>query len=191
MLKTRAKYYKGVVIGGSAGSFSIVSKILSQIKPDFKYPLVLCMHRLKHIRSGLVEGLNLKSNLPVVEPSDKDKLEGGTVYLAPSNYHLFIEYDSSFSLSTEEPLNHSRPAIDHTFFSAAASFREKMVGILLTGANKDGARGMLEVHNKQGYTIVQDPKTCDVDTMTKSALQLFTPDEVLSPQEIVDFLNSL
>ena len=191
MLNKRATYYKGIVIGGSAGSFSIVSKILSQINPEFKYPIVICMHRLKHIRSGLVEGLNLKSNLPVVEPYDKDKLEAGKVYLAPSNYHLFVEYDSSFCLSTEEPLNHSRPAIDHTFFSAASSFREKMVGILLTGANKDGARGMFEVYNKKGYTIIQDPKTCDVDTMTRSALQLFKPDEVLSPEEIINFLNSL
>ncbi|TLX77149.1 chemotaxis protein CheB [Labilibacter sediminis] len=191
MVKNKPAYYKGIVIGGSAGSFSLVTKILSRIKPDFKYPIIICLHRLKHIRSGLLEGLNLKSNLSVVEPYDKLRLEGGKVYLAPSNYHLFIEFDSTVSLSTEEVLNHSRPSIDHTFFSAATSFREKMVGILLTGANKDGARGIKDVHNKNGFTIVQDPKTCDVDMMTKSALQLFNPDKVLSPEEIIDFLNSL
>ncbi|WP_066630233.1 chemotaxis protein CheB [Labilibacter marinus] len=183
--------YKGIVIGGSAGSFSLVSKILSQIKDDFKYPIILCMHRLKHIRSGLVEGLNLKSNLPVVEPYDKQKIEGGKVYLAPSNYHMFVEFDATVSLSAEDVLNHSRPSIDYTFSSAATSFRNKMVGILLTGANKDGAQGIFEVHTKQGYTIVQDPNTCDVDTMTKSALQLFSPNQVLTPEEIVVFLNNL
>lgn len=191
MIKSKVSYYKGIVIGGSAGSFSLVSKMLSKINPDFKYPIIICLHRLKHIRSGLLEGLKLKSNLPVIEPFDKDKIEGGNVYLAPSNYHLFVEYDSTISLSTENVLNHSRPSIDHTFFSAATSFREKMIGILLTGANKDGAKGIKEVHNKNGYTIVQDPKTCDVDMMTKSAMQLFNPDEVLSPEEIIDFLNSL
>lgn len=191
MIKNKASYYKGIVIGGSAGSFSLVSKILANINPEFKYPIIVCLHRLKHIRSGLLEGLKLKSNLPVIEPFDKEKIEGGKVYLAPSNYHMFIEYDSTISLSTEEVLNHSRPSIDYTFFSAATSFREKMIGILLTGANKDGAKGIKEVYNKNGYTIVQDPKTCDVDMMTKSAMQLFNPDEVLSPQEIIDFLNSL
>ena len=164
--------YKGIVIGGSAGSFSIVSKILSGIKPDFKYPVIVCLHRLKHVRSGLLEGLKIKSNLPVIEPFDKEKIEGGKVYLAPSNYHMFVEFDSTFSLSTEEVLNHSRPSIDYTFSSAATSFREKMVGIILTGANKDGAKGMRDVHIKKGYTIIQDPKTCDVDTMTKSTLQI-------------------
>ena len=113
------------------------------------------------------------------------------VYLAPSNYHLFVEFDSTISLSTEEVNNHSRPSIDYTFSSAATSYREKMIGIILTGANKDGAKGMLDVHKKNGYTIVQDPVTCDVDTMPKAALQLFTPDEVLSPEGIIDFLNKL
>ncbi len=191
MNNKRASYYKAVVIGGSAGSFSVVSKILANINPDFKYPIVICLHRLKHIRTGLLEGLKIKSKLPVIEPYDKDSLKGGNVYLAPSNYHMFVEFDSTISLTGEDVLNHSRPSIDYTFISSATSFREKMIGILLTGANKDGALGMKEVFHKRGYTIVQDPNTCDVDTMPKSALQLFEPDEVLSPDAIVDFLNNL
>jgi two-component system chemotaxis response regulator CheB len=191
MNSERASYLKAIVIGGSAGSFSIVCKILANINPEFKYPIIICLHRLKHVRSGLLEGLNVKSKLPVVEPFDKEVIKRGTVYLAPSNYHLFVEFDSTISLSAEEPHNHSRPSIDFTLSSAATSFREKMIGILLTGANKDGARGMSDVHFKKGHTIVQDPNTCDVDTMPKSALQLFTPDEVLSPEGIIEFLNKL
>ncbi|MCW3806422.1 chemotaxis protein CheB [Plebeiibacterium marinum] len=191
MMNRKASYYKSVVIGGSAGSFSIVSKILAGIKSDFRYPIIVCLHRLKHIRSGLLEGINLKSNLPVLEPFDKDNMEAGKVYLAPSNYHLFVEFDSTFSLSTEEVHNHSRPSIDYTFSSASTSFREKVIGIILTGANKDGATGMHEIHKKKGYTIVQDPLTCDVDTMPKAALQLFTPDQILSPDGIIEFLNNL
>lgn len=187
----RVEDYKAVVIGGSAGSFSVVSKILAKLNPDFKLPIIICMHRLKHVRSGLVESLNIKSNIPVVEPFDKQKIESGKVYIAPSNYHLFIEFDNTFSLSTEAVSNHSRPAIDYTFSSAATSFRGKVIGIILTGANKDGALGMKHLHAKKGYTIIQDPKTCDVETMTKSALALFKPNEILSPEQITSFLNKL
>ncbi|WP_430818924.1 chemotaxis protein CheB [Carboxylicivirga caseinilyticus] len=183
--------YKAVVIGGSAGSFSVVSKILSKIDSGFPLPVILCLHRLKHVRSGLLESINLKSNLEVIEPHDKDSIVPGKVYLAPSNYHLFIEYDGSFSLSTEEPLNHSRPSIDHTLSSAAYFYRDKLIGILLTGANKDGAKGMKDIADKKGFTIVQDPATCDVDTMPKMALRLMTPSKVMSPDEIIQYLNQL
>jgi len=183
--------FKVVVIGGSAGSFSVVSRILSQLDPAFPFPLVMCLHRLKHVRSGLVEGLNMKSNIPVVEPFDKDKLTPGVAMLAPSNYHLFVEFDSTVSLSTEEVNNHSRPSIDYTFSSAAYSFREKTMGIILTGANKDGANGMKRIFDKKGYTIVQDPSTCDVATMPHSAIKLFTPNQVLKPDDIVSVLNGL
>lgn len=180
-----------VVIGGSAGSFSVVSKILSQIRGDFGIPIVMCLHRLKHVRSGLVEGLSIKSNLQLIEPHDKEKMESNKVYLAPANYHLFVEFDGTLSLSTEDVLNHSRPAIDYTISSAGFAYREKTLGILLTGANKDGAQGMKDIYDKKGFTIVQDPATCDVDTMPKSALKLFTPDKILSPAEIIQFLNKL
>ncbi|HBG86301.1 MAG TPA: chemotaxis protein CheB [Marinilabiliaceae bacterium] len=183
--------FKIVVIGGSAGSFSVVSNILAAINPDFKIPIVLSLHRLKHVRSGLVEGLSLKSLIKVVEPNDKDKLMPNTVYLAPANYHLFIELDGTVALSTEEAFNHSRPSIDYTLSSAAYVYREKTLGILLTGANKDGAQGIKDIADKNGYTIVQDPLTADIDTMPKAALRLFTPNEVISPKQIVQFLNSL
>nr|WP_319400353.1 chemotaxis protein CheB [uncultured Carboxylicivirga sp.] len=183
--------YKAVVIGGSAGSFSVVSKILSKLDSNFPLPIILCLHRLKHVRSGLLESINIKSNLEVIEPHDKDKILPGKVYLAPSNYHLFIEYDGSISLSSEEPLNHSRPSIDHTLSSAAYFYREKLIGILLTGANKDGAKGMKDISTKKGYTIVQDPTTCDVDTMPKMALRIMQPSEIMSPDKIIQFLNQL
>lgn len=183
--------FKAVVIGGSAGSFAIVSKILAHIRADFPLPIILCLHRLKHVRSGLVEGLNIKSNILVVEPFDKDKILSGKVYLAPSNYHLFFEYDNTFSLSTEEVSNHSRPLIDHTLTSASILYRERVVGILLTGANKDGAKGMKDIADRKGFTIVQDPSTCEVDTMPKSALKIMEPDLILDYMGIVGFLNAL
>jgi two-component system chemotaxis response regulator CheB len=189
--KVNDRGFKLIVMGGSAGSFSVVSKILSHLSPDFKIPIVLSLHRLKHVRSGLVESLSYKSVLPIVEPNDKEKINSKTVYLAPSNYHLFVEFDGTFSLSTEESHNHSRPSIDYTLSSAAYAYREKTLGILLTGANKDGAVGLKNIADSKGFTLVQDPKTCDIDTMPQSALKLFAPDLILSPDQIVQFLNNL
>jgi len=190
-MPTSNRAYKVIVVGGSAGSFSVLSSILSKIREDFKIPIVLCLHRLKHVRSGLVEGLSLKSVLKVVEPNDKERLKPNTVFLAPANYHLFFELDGSISLSTEESLNHSRPSIDHTLTSAAYVYRDKVLGILLTGANIDGAKGMKKIDEAKGFTVIQDPATCEIDTMPRAALQVFTPNLVCSPAQIVDFLNSL
>lgn len=183
--------YKAIVIGGSAGSFSVVSKILSRLNPDINIPIIICLHRLKHVRSGLLESLNFKSKIEVVEPCDKSKIEPGKAYLAPSNYHLFVEFDNTFSLSVEDVNNHSRPSIDYTLSSAASAYREKMIGIILTGANKDGAKGLKDIADRKGFTIVQDPTTCDIDTMPKSALRIMEPDQILSPDQIIAFLNGL
>ena len=183
--------YGIVAIGGSAGSFSVISKILSSIRADFPLPVVICMHRLKHIRSGFVESLSERSKIPVAEPKDKDRIEEGKAYMAPANYHLFVEYDASFSLSVEAPHIFCRPAIDHTLSSAAQAYREKCVGILLTGANNDGAQGLKDIADRGGVTIVQDPASAEVPTMPNAALRLMNPTKVLDPQGIIDFLNSL
>ncbi len=185
------KDFKVIVIGGSAGSFSVLSEILSKISPNFKIPIILSLHRLKHVRSGLVEGLSLSSVIEIVEPNDKEKLCNNTVFLAPSNYHLFLELDGSFSLSTEESVHHSRPSIDYTLASTAYAYRDKVLGILLTGANIDGAQGIKRVQDYKGVTIVQDPKTCEIDTMPKAALKIFEPDFIYSPDEIIAFLNAI
>lgn len=183
--------YKAVIIGGSAGSFAVVLKMLSKLRADFELPIIICMHRLKHVRSGLAENLDVKSSLKVVEPNDKERIEKGKVYLAPSNYHMFVEFDGTISLSTEEMNNQSRPSIDYTLSSAASAYREKCIGIILTGANKDGAKGLKDIADKKGFTIVQDPKTAEVDTMPKAALKIMKPDMILSPDEITDYLNKL
>ncbi|MCQ2216199.1 MAG: chemotaxis protein CheB [Bacteroidales bacterium] len=183
--------YKAVVIGGSAGSFAVVLKMLSNLKVTFDLPIIICMHRLKHIRSGLVESLNVKSCKEVIEPFDKQKIERGQIYLAPSNYHMFIEFDGSISLSTEDMNHQSRPSIDYTLSSAASTYRDKCLGIILTGANKDGAKGLKDIADKGGFTIVQDPKTADVPTMPKAALEIMKPNLILSPDQITDFLNKL
>jgi two-component system chemotaxis response regulator CheB len=180
--------YRYVIIGGSAGSFQVVTKILSSLPKNYKLPVFLCLHRLKHVRSGFVEALSIKSNLPIVEPSDKEHIRTGKVYLAPANYHMYIELGNFFSLSTEEPVNHSRPSIDLSFFSAAYAFKSKLVGVILSGANKDGALGLKSVKDNGGLTIVQDPDECQVRTMTTSSMQVTEVDKILTTDKIIEFL---
>jgi len=183
--------YKAVIIGGSAGSFQVVTRILNSLPKSFPLPVLLCLHRLKHVRSGFVEALSLKSNLPVEEPYDKDLLRPGKAYLAPANYHMYIELANRIALSTEETVNHSRPSIDLSFITAANAYREKLIGIILSGANKDGAAGLKKVHDNGGVAIVQDPAECEVKTMTQSALQLTRVDFVYTTDQIINYLLKL
>ncbi len=183
--------YKAIIIGGSAGSFQLVTRILSSLNASFPLPVMLCLHRLKHVRSGFVEALSIKSGIPIEEPFDKDQLKPGKAYLAPANYHMFVELANRIALSTDEPVNHSRPSIDLSFFTAANAYREKLIGIILSGANKDGAFGLKKVHDNGGITIVQDPSECEVKTMTQAALQHTQADYVYTTDQIIRFLSKL
>jgi len=183
--------YKAVVIGGSAGSFQGIVKILSQLPKNFPLPIIMCLHRLKHVRNGFVEALSLKSVVAVTEPYDKEAIKKGGVYLAPANYHLSVELGNYFALSTEEMLNNSRPAIDITLGTAAFVYRDKLIGILLSGANRDGGLGMKYIKDKGGLTIVQEPTECMIDTMPRAALSLTTIDHVMKVDQIVEFLKEL
>ncbi len=183
--------YKAIVIGGSAGSFSVLATLLSRIPKDFSLPIIICCHRLKHVRSGFIEALEIKSVKKVSEPDDKEGVKRGRVYVAPANYHLGIELGNTFVLSTEEMVNNSRPAIDITFETAAYVYKDKMIGILLTGANKDGALGMKRVKNSGGLTIVQEPSECTIDTMPKAAMAATKIDYVMKVEEIIKFINDL
>jgi two-component system chemotaxis response regulator CheB len=183
--------YKALIIGGSAGSFQVVTKILSSLSDKFPLPVLLCLHRLKHVRSGFVEALSLKSNIPIEEPNDKDQLKPGKAYLAPANYHMYVELANRIALSTDAPVNHSRPSIDLSFITASNAYRDKLIAIILSGANRDGAFGLKTVADKGGLTIVQNPKECEVKTMTESAMQLTKVDYVYSTDEIIRFLSKI
>ena len=183
--------YKAVVIGGSAGSFQGIVKILSQLPKSFPLPIIMCLHRLKHVRNGFVEALSIKSVVQVVEPNDKEPIKKGGVYLAPSNYHMSVELGNYFALSTEEMVNNSRPAIDITLGTAAYVYRDKLVGILLSGANRDGGLGMKHIKDKGGLTIVQEPSECMIDAMPKAAMALTKIDHVMKIDQIIEFLKEL
>lgn len=183
--------YKAVIIGGSAGSFQVITKILSSLPPNFSMPLLLSLHRLKHVRSGFVEALSIRSTIPIIEPNDKDQIKPGRGYLAPANYHMYVELGNKISLSTEEPVNHSRPSIDLSFITAAETYREKLIGIILSGANRDGALGLKKIKDYGGLTIVQDPNECQVKTMTEASIKMTQIDHIFSTNQIIRFLNKL
>ena len=129
--------------------------------------------------------------IKIIEPEDKGSIKKGHIYLAPSNYHLNIELGGIFSLSTEPLFNNSRPSIDFTFDSISYKYKSSIIGILLSGANNDGGLGMKKLKERGGTTIVQDPKTCVIDTMPQSALKATTIDYILDTDKIIEYLNDL
>jgi two-component system, chemotaxis family, protein-glutamate methylesterase/glutaminase len=185
------KDIKIVIIGGSAGSYNVVKRILSSLLADFPLPIILCLHRLKDIRNGFAESLNIDSKVTVTEPHDKEQLKPGFVYLSPANYHLLIEPGQNIALSTEPDINYCRPSIDLAFETAGFSFREKMAGIILSGTNTDGARGLFNASKNGAFTIIQDPENAQFNTMPNEVLSYFKPDRILTDDGIIDFINSL
>lgn len=183
--------YEAIIIGGSAGSFQVIVDVLSSIPKTFNLPIILCFHRLKSERHGFVEALSPHSVLPIIEPNDKTAILGGIVYLAPANYHLYIESNKEFALSTEVPENHSRPSIDLAFFTASKVYKERLIGILLSGANRDGTKGIYAIKENGGFTIVQNPLEAEVNIMPQTAISNVEIDRILNTQEIVSFLNNL
>ncbi len=178
-----------IVIGGSAGSYTIVRNILSSLPKTFRIPIVLCLHRLKVERNGFDDSLNLVSNLKVIEPMDKQPVQEGYVYLGPANYHLLIEKNKTFALSIGAEENYSRPAIDFTFDTAAEAYGKKLIMILLSGANVDGAKGIHNGCKRGAITIVQDPEDALFEIMPGEALKHFTPHKILTANEIIKLLK--
>lgn len=179
---------KVIVIGGSAGSFSVVTRILSVLPSNYNAIVILCLHRLKHVRKGFSEALSMISKNPIIEPFDKEKIRSGQIYLVPSNYHLYVCNEQTFVLSIEESVNHSRPSIDITFASVADVYKNKAIGILLSGANTDGAYGLKKIKDLGGITIVQKPEECQVNTMPLSALSVCKSHQIMTSNEIIDFI---
>jgi two-component system chemotaxis response regulator CheB len=185
------RQFKAIVIGASAGGIDAMLIILSAIPADFQLPIVLILHLPSGAESRLPELVAHHAKISAKEAFDKEKLERGVIYIAPSNYHLLIDPDRCFSLSAEEPLNYSRPSIDILFQSAADAFGEELVGVLLTGANEDGVQGLKAIQRQGGYTLVQDPKTAVARTMPDAALKSMRPDGLMTLNEIGDFLAKL
>ena len=191
MAETEINEKKLIVIGGSSGSLQVILQILGNIPAGYSIPILLILHRGNSSDSALLDLLILKSRIPAREVEEKDKIAPCCVYLAPADYHVLIEKDETFALDYSEKLNFSRPSIDVSFISAAQVYGEKLTGILLSGANEDGAEGLKEIKECGGHTIVQDPEDAVVDYMPRQARLKSTIDEVLKTEGIRRYLISL
>jgi two-component system chemotaxis response regulator CheB len=182
---------EAVVIGASAGGFEALFSVLTGLPSTYPMPLVAVLHLPDHHESKLAELFGYRLALRVREARDKETLEPGILYFAPSGYHLSIETDRSFSFSCEERVSYARPSIDVLFASAADAYGKSLAAILLTGANYDGAAGLAGTQVAGGLTIVQDPATAEVATMPEAAIRRMTPDLTLSLAEIHSLLRRL
>jgi two-component system chemotaxis response regulator CheB len=178
-------------MGGSAGALDALNQILPALPAGFLIPIALVLHVHPTKPSYLARVLETRCALAVKEAEDKEPITPGTLYVAPPNYHLLMERRGCFSLSVDDPVLFSRPAIDVLFESAADAFGPALTGVLLSGGSADGARGLAEIKRKGGLTVVQAPSTASVRTMPEAALRLTAIDHVLSPAEIGLFLARL
>lgn len=182
--------YEIVVIGTSWGGLNALRTLVGALPGDFAVPLVLVQHRHRESNQLLATLLQERTPLRVCEVEDKAPIEPGRVYVAPADYHLLIER-GSFELSTDEPVRFSRPSIDVTFQSVADSYAEHAIGVVLTGANADGALGLRRIVDRGGVGVVQDPATAESGAMPAAALKAVPTARVLPLEEIARFLATI
>lgn len=170
--------YSIVAIGSSWGGLAAMSTLLGGLPGDFSLPIVVVQHRSSDSDRLLAELLQDTTDLTVSEVEDKDPLTAGTVHIAPANYHVLID-DGMLSLTLEEPVRFSRPSIDVMFTSAADAYGSGAIGVVLTGANEDGAHGLSYIVKRGGRGLVQDPRSAEIAVMPQAALKAVPSAEVL------------
>lgn len=171
--------YSIVAIGTSWGGLTAMSKLLGELPADFGVPIVVVQHRSKDSDRLLAQLLQDATDLEVREIDDKDVLEAGKVHVAPADYHLMVER-GYLSLTIEAPVRYSRPSIDVMFVSAGDAYGREAIGVVLTGANEDGSRGLAHIVRRGGKALVQDPKTAEIPVMPEAALRAVPEAEALT-----------
>ncbi len=183
--------YELIVVGASWGGLHAFSELLDQLPDDFGAPVALAQHRsIDARRGGLEDLLQLHTRWHVREAGDKMPIERRHVYVAPPDYHLLVER-GSFALSVDERVQFARPSIDVLFESAADAYGSQLIGVVLTGANEDGAAGLARVKAAGGVAIVQDPHEAERATMPQAAIDATSADAILPLNEIGAFLYGL
>ena len=183
--------YEAIVIGVSSGGMNAMKVMFSLLPKEFNIPIIIVQHISPNSENLWINLLNDKSNLEIKEADEKEKIENGKVYIAPPNYHLLIERDKTFSLSVDERVNFARPSINVLFESAAEAYKNKLIGVILTGSNNDGTNGLKLIKEYGGLTIVQDPSTAESGFMPASAIAAMQVDYILSLKGIIDLLIKL
>ncbi|HEV2516618.1 MAG TPA: chemotaxis protein CheB [Devosia sp.] len=183
--------HKAIVIGASAGAVEALTALLPSLRPGFRLPVIVVVHLPADRRSAMAELFRAKCTLEVREAEDKDPIAAGTIYFAPPDYHLLVEADRTLSLSCDAPVLFSRPSIDVLFESAADAYGPQLVGVVLTGANADGARGLKAIIDEGGIGIVQTPSSAFASAMPEAALQASPTAKPLTLQAIAAYLEDI
>jgi len=183
--------YKAIVIGVSAGGIEALIRLLSALSSNFPFPIIIVQHLHPDQGKFYISYFNELCALTVKEADEKEPIKAGTVYFAPPNYHLLVEVEQRLSLNVDEKVNYSRPSIDVLFETAAETYSSGLIGIVLTGANHDGALGLQCIKRNGGLVIVQDPLDAEVPIMPQAAIAATEVDYVLSLADIIQFLQHL
>ncbi len=189
-MSARAKP-EAIVIGASAGAINVLSTILPHLGPDFPLPVFVVVHIPPNTRSILPEIFGSKCRSRIKEAEDKEAIEPGVVYFAPPDYHLLVESNGSLSLSSDEQEIFSRPAINVLFESAVDAYGAGLVGVLLTGASHDGARGVRAILDAGGQVVIQDPESAEARAMPEAALAVCPEIKPMALEGIGPFLAGL
>jgi two-component system chemotaxis response regulator CheB len=194
VLKEADRKYELIVVGCSMGGMQALQIIFGALPKNFSVPIAVVQHRYRTSNEGLPAFLRRHTPLEVVDTTDKEWIRPGTVYLAPANYHLLVQRDrdrGELSLSVDEAVAYSRPSIDVLFESAADAYGSTVIGVVLTGANADGARGATRIKNRGGFVLVQDPATAESPAMPQAAIDATRVDRILPLDRIGPFLVEL
>lgn len=191
MAKDDVRNNRVVIVGGSAGSLDVVLRIVKALPSDANALFIIVLHRKNDPDSILADLLSARTTMMVKEVEDKESIIANTVYIAPPDYHLLLENEQAFSLDSSEKLHYSRPSIDVTFESVAEIFGASAIGVLLSGANADGAKGLKKIKEAGGYTIVQSPETSEVSFMPQQAINLKVVDKIIDADKLPDAIADL
>jgi two-component system chemotaxis response regulator CheB len=179
-----------VTIGGSWGGLEASTRVLQALPADFPAAIILVLHQRPGSDSRLAWLLKNRTALNVISPEDRERIEPGYLYVAPPGYHMLVNADGSIAFSLAPPVHYSRPAIDETFFSVGHVYGADSIGVILTGANEDGAAGIRYIARRGGLTIVQSPETAEASLMPEAALATGAIHQVLPVDEIGAFLKA-
>ncbi len=186
--------FKAIVIGISTGGIEALKDLLGALPKDFLLPILIVHHISPDSGSGMANLLDGICNIRVKEADDQELPVGGTVYMAPANYHLLVETDGKLGLSTDPPVNYARPSVDVLFETAADAFGKGLIGVVLTGAGNDGSRGLKRIKETGGVTVVQDPDDAAAGSMPQNAIMAVTPDYIINlaslPQLFINLIKS-
>jgi two-component system chemotaxis response regulator CheB len=188
-IKLRWKESRILLLGGSAGSFKILFRLVKSLPVNLNKTVIIVIHRKKNFFSEIEKLFGDNSRMLLREISDKEPIVNNTIYIAPANYHSLVENEGFFSLDVSEAVWYSKPSIDVTFESVADVYKDKVTAILLSGANQDGATGLLKLRQEGALTIAQHPEDAEMAEMPQSAIDINAAEYILRTTDIFELLE--